>query len=65
MKLDEAELNFVDLPMIDEEYLPQIGKAVAAGIVSGYSDGNLFPEEPVSRAETAAMICRLINQQEK
>lgn len=65
MKLEEAELNFVDLPMIDEEYLPQIGKAVAAGIVSGYSDGNLFPEEPVSRAETAAMICRLINQQEK
>lgn len=61
MKLQESKLTFDDIPMIDEEYISHIGKAVSGGIISGYGDGTFRPQEPITRAEVATMICRIIN----
>ncbi|WP_240546136.1 X2-like carbohydrate binding domain-containing protein [Paenibacillus artemisiicola] len=36
-----------------------IAKATAAGLMSGYGDGSFKPEQPVSRAEMAAIAVRL------
>ena len=60
MKLQESKLTFDDIPMIDEEYLSHIGKAVSGGIISGYGDGTFRPQEPITRAEVATMIYRII-----
>lgn len=60
MKLQESKLTFDDIPMIDEEYISHIGKAVSGGIISGYGDGTFRPQEPITRAEVATMICRII-----
>lgn len=60
MKLQESKLSFDDIPMIDEEYISHIGKAVSGGIISGYGDGTFRPQEPITRAEVATMICRII-----
>lgn len=60
MKLQETKLTFDDIPMIDEEYVSHIGKAVSGGIISGYGDGTFRPQEPITRAEVATMICRII-----
>lgn len=60
MKLQETKLTFDDIPMIDEEYISHIGKAVSGGIISGYGDGTFRPQEPITRAEVATMICRII-----
>ena len=46
--------------MIDEEYISHIGKAVSGGIISGYGDGTFRPQEPITRAEVATMIYRII-----
>ena len=58
-KLQEGTLSFNDVPMIDTEYIPHIGKAVEGGIISGYSDGTFRPQEPITRAEVATMIYRV------
>lgn len=60
MKLQESKLTFDDIPMIDEEYISHIGKAVSGGVISGYGDGTFRPQEPITRAEVATMICRII-----
>lgn len=60
MKLQESKLTFDDIPMIDEEYISHIGKAVSGGIISGYGDGTFRPQEPITRAEVATMIYRII-----
>jgi len=49
----------------DEEQLPEWAKAairtvVDAGIINGYDDGTFRPSQAVTRAETAAMIYRLL-----
>ncbi|WP_282941269.1 N-acetylmuramoyl-L-alanine amidase [Paenibacillus sp. RC67] len=36
-----------------------LSKAVAAGVLDGYEDGTLRPDQPVTRAEVAAMFQRL------
>lgn len=58
-KLQEGTLSFNDVPMIDTEYIPHIGKAVEGGIISGYGDGTFRPQEPITRAEVATMIYRV------
>lgn len=62
MKMQEGECGFVDTPMIDKEYISHIGKAVSAGIISGYEDGRFRPHESITRAEVATLIYRLIRQ---
>lgn len=62
ISLQEKKLDFDDSPMIDKEYISQIGKAVNAGIISGYEDGTFRPQEPITRAEVAAMIYRILKQ---
>lgn len=60
MKLQESKLTFDDMQMIDKEYVAHIGKAVSGGIISGYGDGTFRPQELITRAEVATMICRII-----
>ena len=57
---DEGNLNFNDNYLIDKEYISQIAKAVSKHIISGYEDGTFRPQEPITRAEVATMISRLI-----
>ena len=60
ISFQEKKPDFDDCPMIDKEYISQIGKAVNAGIISGYEDGTFRPQEPITRAEVAAMIYRIL-----
>lgn len=60
MKLHIIKLTFDDMQMIDKEYVAHIGKAVSGGIISGYGDGTFRPQELITRAEVATMICRII-----
>jgi len=39
-----------------------INRAVAEGWVSGYPDGTFRPDQPITRAETAAMINRIFRR---
>lgn len=40
-------------------YAPEIARAKAAGYISGYEDGTIRPDQPISRQETAAIIARI------
>src|SRR5450830_863597 len=40
-------------------YAPEVAKAKAAGYISGYPDGTMKPENPITREETATIIARL------
>jgi len=40
-------------------YAPEVAKAKAAGYISGYPDGTMNPENPITREETATIIARL------
>lgn len=54
----EIETVFTDVKR-GESYYVDIKKAVAAGYVSGYSDGTFRPAQTVSRQEAAVMLFRL------
>jgi chitodextrinase len=55
-----AELTFADAAKIPAWARSGIGIAVAQGIISGYPDGTFRGEKPVTRAEAATMILRLL-----
>src|SRR5450756_2338209 len=42
-------------------YAPEVAKAQAAGYITGYPDGTMKPENPISREETATIISRIKN----
>lgn len=44
----------------DEIYSDAIDHVYLAGLMSGYGDGNFRPERPVSRAEMASIVCKLL-----
>ncbi len=59
-----AVLNFKDASAIGAEYTGYVAVAVEKGIVKGYSDDNTFrPNKPVTRAEMAALMDRLDENQ--
>ena len=40
-------------------YAPEVAKAKGAGYISGYPDGTMKPENPITREEVATIIARL------
>ncbi len=55
----EEEINYID---VDENkwYGQTIKRAKAAGYISGYDDGTMKPNNPISRQEVAAIISRIM-----
>ncbi|MBQ9984844.1 MAG: S-layer homology domain-containing protein, partial [Oscillospiraceae bacterium] len=49
---------FSDNASVSETLKPLFSLAVSKGIISGYSDGTVRPQETVTRAQMAAMLCR-------
>lgn len=49
---------FSDNASVSETLKPMFSLAVSKGIISGYSDGTLRPQETVTHAQMAAMLCR-------
>lgn len=50
--------GFTDIPT-DAWYRDELARAAELGIVLGNGDGTFAPEQPITRAEAAAMIVRL------
>ena len=60
-KLTEGSKSFTDVP--DTYWAAKyINFAATRGWVTGYSDGTFKPENPISRAEVAAVTCRLLER---
>ncbi len=56
-----AELKFTDAGAIPDWARTSVGVAAAKGIAVGYPDNTFRPDKPVTRAEAAAMIFRLLD----
>ena len=60
-KLTEGSKSFTDVP--DSYWAARyINFAATRGWVTGYSDGTFKPEDPITRAEVAAVTCRLLER---
>ena len=57
---DEASSNFTDVPA-DHPYYKDISILWCEHIINGYPDGSFQPEGPVTRAEYAILLTRLID----
>lgn len=51
--------NFTDVKTSDW-FVAEIGKARAAGYISGYSDGTIRPQKSITRQEAASMIAKIL-----
>ena len=60
-KLTEGSKSFIDVPSTHWA-ATYINFAATRGWVTGYSDGTFKPENPISRAEVAAVTCRLLER---
>ena len=60
-KLTEGSKSFIDVPSTHWA-AKYINFAATRGWVTGYSDGTFKPENPISRAEVAAVTCRLLER---
>jgi len=54
----EAELNFTDREQVPAWAAGVVGHAVENGVLQGYPDRTLRPNEPVNRSEMVAMMAR-------
>ena len=60
-KLTQGSKSFTDVP--DTHWaVKYINFAATRGWVTGYSDGTFKPENPITRAEVAAVTCRLLER---
>ena len=60
-KLTEGSKSFTDVP--NTHWAARyINFAATRGWVTGYSDGTFKPENPITRAEVAAVTCRLLER---
>ena len=50
---------FPDVP-VDSWYNDAVNKVFKAGIMAGYIDGNFKPQQPITRAEMAVIISRML-----
>ncbi|HHT84401.1 MAG: S-layer homology domain-containing protein [Bacillota bacterium] len=66
-KLAEAKMNakldFKDAKAIPDGYWGYVAQAVDMGLFKGYVDNTFQPNKPVTRAEMAAILDRLINEE--
>ncbi|SFT04841.1 CehA/McbA family metallohydrolase [Paenibacillus sp. BC26] len=53
-----AELPFKDLANAPGWMTDTVGKAIKAGVVTGYNDNTFRPNQPLSRAEMIALLAR-------
>jgi len=53
----KAEINFPDVPK-NAWYYDQIALAIKAGLISGYPDGTIRPNNYISRQEAAVVVAR-------
>ena len=60
-KLTEGSKNFTDVPSTYWAAM-YINFAATRGWVTGYADGTFKPENPITRAEVAAVTCRLLER---
>ena len=61
MQPAEGSKSFIDVPSTHWA-AKYINFAATRGWVTGYSDGTFKPENPISRAEVAAVTCRLLER---
>ena len=57
---EEIEIDYKDV-LQGKWYVSTIKKAKAAGYISGYADGTMKPDNPITREEVAAIITRIMN----
>lgn len=50
--------NFADADTISEDFAALIASAVEKGLLNGFDDNTLRPQESLTRAEAAALLCR-------
>lgn len=55
---EQADVGFTDVSS-DAWYVPAVSAAVAAGYITGYEDGSLKPDDPISRQEAAVILSRV------
>lgn len=60
-KLTEGTMSFADVPATYWA-ASYINFAATRGWVNGYADGTFRPENPITRAEVAAVTCRLLER---
>lgn len=56
----EESIEFADVQE-DKWYYSAIKRAKAAGYITGFPDGTIKPENPITRQEVAAIIARILN----
>ena len=61
---DEMYKHFADVPD-DAWYADDVNEMHERGLLNGYEDGTFRPEEPVTRAEQAVIMRRIIEQIEQ
>ncbi|WP_419874072.1 LamG-like jellyroll fold domain-containing protein [Candidatus Pristimantibacillus sp. PTI5] len=61
--VEEKEVSFSDLTSSSSFYT-EVKKAVAAGYLSGYSDGTIRPNAPITRQEAAVILFRAFQMKE-
>jgi len=55
----KEEVNFIDI-IGNEWFAEEFFKAISVNYISGYEDGSIRPNSPISREEVAAVISRLL-----
>ncbi|MRN52275.1 S-layer homology domain-containing protein [Paenibacillus monticola] len=57
---EKAAISFSDVPSNHWAY-SELAVAVKAGYITGYADGTIGPNKPISRQEVAVIVGRLLN----
>lgn len=57
---EKASINFPDVSS-DAWFAGEIAKAIDAGYISGYEDGTIKPDNPITRVEAAKILAVLLN----
>jgi N-acetylmuramoyl-L-alanine amidase len=65
LKLPSSEKSFHDLGQAGSGLQDGVKRAAGAGIVSGGTDGNFYPNKPMSREEMAVMVDNAMKYKDK